>query len=63
MTTGGHDLEAMGLGVLLYPEAFLMMCGHKRQGREVLPHSPRGQPGLLGKVMAGAWRMIVAVAI
>ena len=63
MTTGGHDLWAMGLGVLLYPESFLMMGGHKEQGREVLPHSPRGQPGLPGKVMAGTGRMIVAVVI
>ena len=63
MTTGGYDLWAMGHGVLLHPESFLMMGGHKEQGREVLPHSPRGQPGLPGKVMAGTERMIVAVVI
>ena len=61
--TGGHDLWAMGLGVLLYPESFLMMGGHKEQGHEVLPHSPCSQPGLPGKVMAGTGRMSVAVAI
>ena len=40
-----------------------MMWGHKGQGSEVLPHSPRGQPGLLGKVMAEVGRTIGAVAI
>ena len=39
------------------------MWGHKGQGREVLPHSSRGQPGLPGKVMAGVGRTIGAVAI
>ena len=61
--TGGHDLWAVGLLVLMYPEFFLTLGGHQEQGREVLPHSPHGQPGLPGKVMAGTGRMIVAVAI
>ena len=61
--TGGHDLWAMGFEVLLYPEFFLMLGGHKEQGHKVLPHSPHGQPGLPGKVMAGTGRMIIAVTI
>ena len=40
-----------------------MMGGHKEQGHEVLPHSPRGLPRLPGKVMAGTGRMIIAVEI
>ena len=61
--TGGHDLWEMGLGVLLYPEDSWTMQGHQEQGREVLLHSRRGQPGLPGKVRAGVGRRIVAVRI
>ena len=39
------------------------MQEHQEQGHEVLLHSPRGQPGLLGKVRAGVGRMIAAVRI
>ena len=40
-----------------------MMGGHQEQGHEVLPHSPCGQLGLPGKVMAGTGRMIGAGVI
>ena len=39
------------------------MQGHKEQGHEVLPHSPRGQPGLPGKGRAGVGRTIVTEKI
>ena len=54
--TGGHDLWVMGIRVPVHLGDF-----EKTQGREVQPHSPRGQPGLPGKVKAGVGGMIIAV--
>ena len=63
---GGRDQWVTGLGVLVHPgdsgmKPGLEEQGHTVQRHEVLPHSPRGQPGLPEKGKAWVCGMIVAV--
>ena len=59
--TRGCDLWATGLGVLVSLGDFEMTQGHEVQGRKVQPHSPRGQPGLQGRVKARVRGTIITV--
>ena len=59
--TGGCDLWVTGLGVLVCLGDFETMQGRKVLGHKVQPHSPRGQPGLPGRVKAGVGGTIVTV--
>ena len=59
--TGGHGLWVKGLRVLVHLGDFETMQGHNVLGHKVQPHSPRGQPGLPGRVKAGVGGTIIAV--
>ena len=59
--TGGCDIWATGLRVLLHLGYFEPAEGREVLARVVQPHFPHGQPGLLGRVKAGVGRTTVAV--
>ena len=59
----GQDLWVTGFGGLVHLEDFGLTPGHEVLGCEVPPHSPRSQPGLLGRVKAGVGGRIIAVRI